>query len=207
MSLQERSTSEMERSIRSDDDKTEVDAIILAHAERALLIGYVPDWTNRQRAEFVDEFRVALRDLPKWAINHGFREWTRTKPRRPSPAEIRILATRALQPITAELERRRQARAAAEAEATRRPPVSKERAEAIMAEAGFDLERTALVRKFPEAATIEDAEKKRDAPQQHRHWSETATPEQLELLRRSRAENANVQAARAVAEKQAEADQ
>lgn len=199
VSVAEKSDLDLVAAIRGEADRSEIDAMILAQAETLLLIGYVPDWTDRQKMEFADEFRVALRDLPVWAVKRAFLEWKRTNPRRPSPAEVRILAQRALTPITDEIERRK--RAAAEAAATRRPPVSKARADAIMAEAGFDPERTSLVRRFPQAATIQEAEEKRDAPPAARHWTDSATPEQMEVMRKSRDENANVQAARAMSDK------
>lgn len=153
----------MVASIRSDDEKGEIDAMILREARLVINLGYVPDWSPQEFADVLDAFRVALRDLPRWAVGHAFFEWRRTRPRRPSPAEIRILAQRAIEPITEELARRRKVSAQNEQASSRKPAVSKDRADEIMAEKGFNPRRLALVRRFPMARTVAEADEKAEA--------------------------------------------
>ena len=64
---------------------------------------------------------MALRDLPAWAVENAFNDWMRAHPRCPSPAEIVILAERALQPIKDEIaHRKKEAARIDEQEAERR---------------------------------------------------------------------------------------
>ena len=109
VSVRARSTSDLTTAIRSPDDKREIDAMILERADTALKLGYVPDWTPEERARVLDEFRKALRDLPMWAVKRAFSEWNRTMARKPSPAEIAILAKREMKPIFDEIADRRKA--------------------------------------------------------------------------------------------------
>ena len=72
-------------------------------------------------------------------MHKAFDGWERTSTRRPSPAEIVILAERELKPLAEELGRRKadQARADAERQASAKRRVTPEAMERIMAEAGF----------------------------------------------------------------------
>lgn len=76
-----------------------------------------------------------------------------------------------------------------------RQPVSKERADEIMAKAGFTPKRMAALQAAPMASTFAEAETKADAPPTP-HWTQTASPEQLAQLQAARDANPLVVAAR-----------
>lgn len=142
------------------------------------------------RAAFVK----ALAHVPEWAMNAAFDKWERTGQRRPSPAEIVILAERELKPMAEELARRQRIMdedAAAEAERIK-ARVTPEAAARIMAEAGMTEGRLAAVKRFPMARSADEAKAKLvdwEAPAAH--WSETAEPDdpRWEILRKARAAN------------------
>ena len=140
-------------------------------------------------------FAKALRQYPKWAVARGFDDWEKTGIRRPSPAEIGILASRALKEITDELAKRK-ANTAPPPEPRR--TVDTAEAERIMQRAGFTAKRMEAVRKSPMANTFADAEAIHDAPRVP-HWTETADPNGSDMaqLRAARDANPIIQAARA----------
>ena len=140
------------------------------------------------RASFVG----ALRDKPLWAVIRAFEAWSRTMTRRPSPAEIVILADRELKPIADELRRRDEAKRDEEAwkrEEQRRVPTPEE-ANAITAAAGFTPARMDAIRKAPMALTFAEAEARQEDTSA-RHWSDAADPDGPEwrALRAARAAN------------------
>lgn len=129
------------------DDKREVDALILERADLALSIGYEPDWSPEKRAAMLDEFRRVLRSFPIWAVKRAFSEWNRTRNRRPSPSEVRMLACEAIRPVTEELASRRKTTADAQVQLPRRTDEEREAASEILRLAGFTPRRFAAVAK------------------------------------------------------------
>jgi hypothetical protein len=89
-----------------------------------------PEIVIRARAAFAK----ALSGIPTWAVLRAFDEWERTQEWRPTPAEIRALAERAMKPMHDELARRR----AALPPPDPAPRVTPDAAARIMAEAGFN---------------------------------------------------------------------
>ena len=131
----------------STEDEGAHIAEIMARTESVLRLFYEPDLDAEARAEMQREFAAELANFPLWAIHRAFDRWRSQHKRRPSPAEIKILVTREIEPIGAELKRRR------EAEAPRldadRQPISEEAATEIMARAGFTKDRFASARDNP----------------------------------------------------------
>lgn len=191
--------SDLLAAVQPEQDKREVDALILTKANLVLSLGYDPGWDDRRRAEVLDAFRTTLRDLPLWALDHAFQTWIRTRPRRPTPAEIRILAYEAMEPIGREIASRKRAASPAPWE-PKRDRVTAEAAERIRQELGFTDARTDLVKRFPLARSMEEVSE--TASGEHRsspHWSETVAPDsrEAEELQRARDANPLVKAARA----------
>lgn len=123
------------------------------------------------RAEFV----TALASYPEWAMHRAFDRWVKEHTRRPSPGEIAILASRELEPITAELARRDKKQ---QAQLPAPDRVTPEAAARIMAEAGMTPDRLLAVKRFPMAGSLDEAKAKSaewDAPKGH--WSDTAAPD------------------------------
>ena len=193
-------TSELTTSLRGDPDKAAVDAMILERANTVINLGFIPDWTPAERAGVLDEFRKALRDLPGWAIKRAFSQWVRTHPRRPSPAEIVLLAERAMEPITNELAARRKAadRQAEEKAEMNRRPMTPDQANAICEIGGFTPKHFEAVRNGPCVRTREELAA-RAITAKVAHWTETEPPDspKMQALRKSRAKNQLVQDARA----------
>ena len=135
-------------------------------------------------------------------MHRAFDKWARTGTRRPSPAEIVILAERELKPIAEELARRdrdaSEAKAAADERSRNR--VSPDAAARILAEAGMSPDRLEAFRRFPMAGSVAEAKDKLadwNAPQPH--WSDTAAQDSAEWdqLRKARDANDLVKSARA----------
>mgnify|MGYP003637906053 CR=1 FL=1 len=101
-SLREKSTPDLIQAIRSPGD----DAYILKRLRACLSAFYEPEMDPKTRAAMMDEYPRALGDLPRWAVSTAFDAWMRQHNRRPSPAEIRILAENSIKNITGELARR-----------------------------------------------------------------------------------------------------
>jgi hypothetical protein len=173
VSVKDQSTSLMTAAIRSLSDRGET----LKRANSCLALYFDPDNDTATKVEMRQAFVRALDHLPEWAMHIAFDTWERTGTRRPSPAEIVILADRQLQPMRDELNRRKKAEdeAQAEADAKRAARVTPEVAARIMAEAGLTPDRIALVKRFPMARTVKEAREVEDrigGPE--KHWSETA---------------------------------
>lgn len=156
---------------------------------------YDPDTEPHVRAMVRGQYATALSPYPTWAVARAFDEWARTGTRRPSPADLVILAERQTAPFFFEL-RKRKERAdeeRAEREASLRRRVSPERAQAILEEYGMTEKRLAAVRRFPRAQTMDQAEAMASGEQQEpvRHWSDTAAPDgpEWQALRAARAKN------------------
>jgi len=164
-------------------------------------LGYVPDWTPTERADILNEFRKALRDFPEWSIERAFDQWVHSHPRRPSPAEIVMLADRALEPIRHEITYRKKEsqRIANDQTAGTRTQVDREGAQAICDLAGFTVKNLDAVSRAPMTRNRDDLQRAADARVQQPHWSETVSADspQMDALRKSRAENRLVTEARA----------
>lgn len=179
VSVRERSTSDLMKAIHSPGD----DGYILDRA-RTVVMGlyFDPDRTPEQRAATLEEFRRALTIYPKWAVAGAFDDWVRTRTRRPSPAEIGILASARMKPLTDEISWRRE-RQTEDADADHRERVTPARAAEIMAEFGFS----------PTA----DERQLSDTDDRQRHWSETSAPDDTRWagLKKARAQNPLMRAA------------
>lgn len=161
-SLKEQHSSTLQTAIRSPSDQGQ----ILRRANAVLSLYYDPDLDTTTKAELRQEFVIALNSYPQWAIEQAFDRWVRDYTRRPSPGEIAILASRAMEPIAMELaERDKQAAYEAEMRADQffrdRTPEEKERADAIARDIGFTTERAAMLRRFPLSRTMDEAKEKR----------------------------------------------
>ena len=110
----------------------------MVRASECLALYYDPDTDPQTWAAIRVAFVRALAGVPVWAMHRAFDEWERTMTRRPTPAEIVILAQRKLAPLTDELAARRKAmREATSVSAPLEPRCSAEAAARIMAQAGF----------------------------------------------------------------------
>lgn len=193
-SLREQSTSTLQGAIHSKCNAGEC----LRRVNVCLATYFEPENTPELRSQIRQAYVRALADIPTWAMHQAFDAWEKTGVRRPSPAEILILAQRKLQPITDELARRQKdhdARIEEERAARSRCP-SPEDAARIVDAAGFTPKRLADLRQSPMALTFGEAEAA-GAPPKPAHWTETAAPDSrdMERLRAARAANPLVQAA------------
>lgn len=147
----------------------------------------------KKRAQVREEFVRALAEFPNWAVQRAFDSWVRTRTRRPSPAEIAILAHQEIEPYCEELARRDRIKALEAEEARSAQRVSAEAAARIMAASGFTEERTVVVNRAREARTLEQAEEMAARPPKP-HWTETADPNGPEMaaLRAARANNERI---------------
>ncbi|MEI4262747.1 hypothetical protein [Roseovarius sp. D0-M9] len=189
--------------VRSETDKAEIDTLILKLAKVACNVGFIPDWTEEEWADMYNEFRLALRDMPSWAVENAFHDWMRAHPRRPSPAEIVILAERALRPIKDEIaHRKKEAARLEEQEAERRrAKLTPEEADAICARAGYTPKHFEAVKSARMVRDRADLERVAEERARTPHWTETVDPDspEMEALRKARDENPLVKAARAAA--------
>lgn len=162
----------------------------MKRANACLALYYQPEDDPDTKLAVRQAFVRALEHVPQWAMLRAFDAWDKSSNRRPTPAEIVILAERELIPFVAELKRRREA---AQPQEPRREPPSPEAAAAILEAAGFTAKRMEAVRAAPMASTFAEAEAKASG-QGNRHWSETADPDSPEwrALRAARAANALV---------------
>jgi hypothetical protein len=108
VSLREQSVSTIQAAIHSQRD----DGAVLERTNAILSLYYDPDLTPETRAAVREEFVRALGIFPLWAVHKAFDQWARTGTRRPSPAEIAILAEREIKPYIDELAIRRRAQQA-----------------------------------------------------------------------------------------------
>lgn len=115
-----------------------------------LSLYFDPDNDPAQRAAIREEFVRALAGFPDWAVQRAFDAWTKRGTRRPSPGEIAILAQRQLEPLTAELQRRRKRDEPPQIDQNR-PRVTPEAAAAILQRAGFTPNWFQAVKRMPMA--------------------------------------------------------
>lgn len=169
-----------------------IEAKIQRRARTTLGFHFQPERSDAEMARTLEGFARVLMDLPPWAVFAGFDDADRTIARRPSPAEVRILAQRRLQPITDELARRRKAQEEREAEqrAQREGRCGAEEAARILASRGFTPKRFGQVATRPMAASVEELDIEASAAPQP-HWSQTVaydSPE-MDALRAARKSN------------------
>ncbi len=179
--------------------------MIRERARIVLKLGFQPDESDTERAKLIEEFVKVLRGRPAWAVSRGFDEWVRTRPRRPTPYEIGILASQAVEPFTREIaERKRAEDEQREAEEqARRKRMTPEAAKEILASADWTPKRFEAIKRAPRDVTsFADAEAAEDMPRKP-HWSETVSPDGPEMQELARIRDANpmIQAARAAAER------
>lgn len=193
--IQSQASVVIQQSIRSPANPGET----LKRASVCLALYFDPDNDPEIKAAIREAFVRALDSVPTWAMHRAFDKWERTGQRRPSPAEIVILAERELKPMADELASRKKAHDEAEAERVERSAarVTPEAAARIMAEAGMTQDRLVAIRRFPMAGSVHEAKAKSaewDAPTPH--WSDTAAPDDPAWvqLRASRAASGLVQA-------------
>jgi hypothetical protein len=181
-------------SIRSPDtnEQADVDRRIIERTNAIFNIGFVQEMSAQERAQVIDEYRRALRHNRLWVIEKAFDNAAREIPRRPTHAELVIIADRVKRPIADEIARRKRIEAENQEAAsfTRRNRVSPEAAARIMAEYGMTAERLAAVHMRPMSSDI-DADMQAEASVPLRDWTEGLDDQdpRLVLLRKSRAES------------------
>lgn len=188
VSLRERSTVDLTRAIRLPADEE----YVLNRTRATLKLFYDPGMDNVDRAAMLDEFRRALASFPRWAVAKGFDEWARTMSRRPSPAEIAILASRAIKNITDELTHRAKSTAPPpppEPEPDRKPATA-DRTAQILAEAGFTPRRFEQTRFHRMAGSQAELDRDLTAPPRP-HWTEGRTPDDPEMIALRAARDSN----------------
>ena len=162
---------------------------ILKRTHAVLSLYYDPDLDPQTKAELRQEFVVALQTYPGWAIEQAFDRWIATASRRPSPGEIVILATRAMEPILLAVKNKLREQ---EPVAPGFQPISdeqKDRANYLLERMGFTAKNAAALKLFPMAKSVADVENKITEWETRKpHWSETAPPDdpRWEVLRKSR---------------------
>lgn len=155
-----------------------------------------PDSDPEVRLMVRKQYAQALGIYPSWAVARAFDEWAKTGTRRPSPADLVILTERQIAPFFTELRKREERMKAEqeEREAAAKRRVTPEQRDAILREFGMTPDRMQAVKRFPKAATMDEAvamqSEQAEAPS--RHWSDTADPDGPEwaALRAARAKNA-----------------
>lgn len=202
-SLKAQSASTIQTAILSPFDS----GAALKRVNAVLANYYEPDGDAETKAMARNEFVMALRSFPDWAVQQAFDTWVRTGVRRPSPAEIAILAERAVRPLGEELARRakiRMEKLEAEREADREP-ACKEAAERIMQGCGFTVKRFNDIQKRPMANTWADVDAASDPSAAPAHWSVGKAHDSPEMvaLRAARAANPLMAHSMAVAAKNA----
>lgn len=162
-----------------------------------LALFFIPDEDMETKAMVRQEFMIALAAYPDWTVQRAFDAWCRTRPRRPTPGEIVILASNEMKPLADELARRKRAAEEAKAEQARSAAARcpGDVASRLMFEAGFTLKRMSDLRAAPMSRTFEEAEARRDnAPAPH--WTETASEAALAQLQAARDANPIITEAR-----------
>jgi len=191
-----KSTEALIQAIHSPGDE----AYALERTRICLKLYYDPDMNDADRAMMIDSYGKALGSFPKWAVAQAFDEWERTGTRRPSPADLRILVGRKMQPMRDEVDNR--AKQELERQESEHVRTDDERASGLrsMERAGFTPKRMDAIRKKRMASSEAElyAEDRPDAP---KHWSETVAADSPEMvaLRRARSENQIIQESRKVA--------
>lgn len=105
---------ELRRAIRSPEGGTPPD--VLERLRTVLGLFWQPGDGPRAEAARLVEWDRALSRLPGWAVQRALDRWVVEGTRRPAPAEIIALARGEIAPIGAEIERRRKAEAARQAD-------------------------------------------------------------------------------------------
>lgn len=192
LSVRAKSTEALTQAIHLAGDE----AYVLHRTRICLKLYYDPQMNDADRAEMIDSYGKALKSYPKWAVAQAFDEWERTGTRRPSPADLRILAGRSVSALSDEVKRReREAAQAAEVEHVR---TDDERAAAMrdLNRAGFTPKRMDAVRRKRMASSVAELYAA-DNTAQPPHWTETVAPDSAEMaaLRKARAANQLVQQA------------
>lgn len=182
------------RGIVIDCDKPNP-ARLMVRISACLAAYFDPDNDPEVKLMVRKQYAQALSPYPSWAVARAFDEWAKSGTRRPSPADLVILVERNIAPYFAELSRRealaQQERD--EREAANRRRATPEQREAILREFGMTDDRMQAVKRFPKAATMDEAvamqAEQAEAPA--RHWSDTAAPDGPEwaALRAARAQN------------------
>lgn len=189
-SLREQSTSTLQAAIRGNTHDATAEAEIMRMANVCLAQFYDPDLDAETKLGVRASFVRALSDKPIWAVSRAFDAWAKTMTRRPSPAEIVMLADRELKPLADELAWRDKAQRE-RAEASRKAQiVSAEAAARIMQEHGFTPKRMQDIAKAPMASTFAEAESIAEAPPPA-HWSDTAAEDSAEMAALKAAREAN----------------
>lgn len=168
---------------------------LMERISACLAAHYEPDTDPKIKAMVRGQYAAALSHFPSWAVARAFDEWARTGTRRPSPADLAIIAERKVAPFFYEL-RKRKERAEeeqAEREAALRRRATPEQREAILREFGMTPDRMQALKRFPKAQTMDEAESMAVGEHEEpaRHWSDTAAPDgpEWKALREARAKN------------------
>jgi len=187
--VREKSTSALTQAIHSPGD----DEYVLHRTRTCLKLYYDPEMSVEDRADMIESYRRALGSKPKWAVAKAFDEWERTGTRRPSPADLNILAGKAMKVITDELAQRKRNEAAPEPTVER---TDDERAAGLHAlqSVGFTPKRFEAVRRKPMASSEAELYAQSDLEKQP-HWADVAAPDgpEMQALRKARAENTLMQ--------------
>lgn len=197
VSLRAQSNEALTQAIRSPGDE----GWVIDRARICLKLFYDPDMSIDDRAEMMDKFGRALKDLPRWAVSKGFDQWEKTMQRRPSPGDIFILADRECNRIRDELADRSKMAQPTTPPPQPRDPATAEMAERMMQAAGFTPRRMEAVQRRPMATS--EAELYANARQDRElHWTEKLAPDHPEMvaLRAARLKNPAMRAAMAKSE-------
>lgn len=189
-SLREQSTSTLQAAIRGNTQSATAEAEIMRMANVCLAQYFDPDLDAETKLGVRASFVRALSDKPIWAVSRAFDAWAKTMTRRPSPAELVMLADRELKPLADELAWRDKAQRERDEASRQAQIVSAEAAARIMQEHGFTPKRMQDLAKAPMASTFAEAESIAVAPPPA-HWSDTATADSPEMatLKAARAAN------------------
>ena len=173
--MTEQSTSTIQAAIRLPSLASET----LRRVQACFALPYfAPEQDADTMAEVMQAFVRALDAVPTWAMLRAFDAWEKGATRRPTPADIVILAQREMKPFADELARRRRQ---AEAQEPERPKVDAHAAEEILARAGFTPKRLDAVRKAPMARDMDEALTRAAQPPKP-HWAEGLAEDHPEMI-------------------------
>ena len=153
-------------------------------------------------AEILADWMDVLEPFPGPAIEHACKTYLQSQPsRKPTPADIRNRAAAWVD------QRKPRAPALPPPPPPKRDVVSAEAAQRILHEKGYTDAKFDLVRRFPTAPSMAEAERMAAAPVS-RHWTDTADPDgpEMRALRAARDANPLIQAAREAAARRKEAE-
>lgn len=180
----------------------DVEAYLRKRLPGVLAVGFQPKMSPEDHRALMREFIGTLVDFPIWALAEACDSWVRQMSRSPSPADLANRAEKAHKRerenlIRAELDH---AEVLAPARQPSPPPPSiseqteeerQEFAERILRQAGFTKEKSELIKRFPAARSVTEAE---DMQARKSAFRAQPSPEEL---RRIRDANPLVQQARA----------